>query len=499
MQFGGSSSFHGTHVAGTIGADTDNGTGVAGVDWNARIMPLRALGVDGGTTFDVIQAMRFAAGLSNDSNTVPSERADIINLSLGSEFSSSAEQNTVNQIRDLGILIVASSGNEATDLPSFPAAYDGVVSVAATTISNTRAPYSNFGGTVDIAAPGGNNGTDINGDGIGDGVISTIGDDGSPGATVFGYAALNGTSMAAPHVAGVMALMKAVYPALTPAEFDAALAAGELTVDLGEDGRDDSFGWGLVDARKAVLAAIDLANGQGVDPGPILAATPSTLNFGTFGTELTFTLTNVGTGTLTVTGVSADEPWLTVQATDSNADGTGSYRVIVDRTGLADGNYSATVTATSPAGDATLGVALQVQSANTAADAGLHFVILVDNDGMSNLPAAVVQAQNGEYRFTILNVPPGQYRVFAGTDSDDDNFLCDDGEACGSFRTLDDPETLVVNDDVTAVDFVSEYRLSLQSLSGAQRVGASASSGGGIAFKKPPLPETDTTSTGETQ
>ncbi|MEM1432970.1 MAG: S8 family serine peptidase [Pseudomonadota bacterium] len=488
LQFGGSSSFHGTHVAGTIGAESNTATpeGGAGVDWTARIMPLRALGLDGGTTFDVVQAMRFAAGLSNDSGTVPAETADIINLSLGSEFSSASEQATINEIRNLGILIAASAGNESTDLPSFPAAYDGVVSVAATTISNGQAPYSNFGSTIDVAAPGGNNGTDINGDGIGDGVISAIGDDGSPGPIVFGYAALNGTSMAAPHIAGVMALMKAVHPALTPAEFDAALAAGELTVDLGAPGRDDVFGFGLIDARRAVLAAIDLADGAGIDPGPILASSNSSLNFGSFGTQFDVTFSNIGSGELTIDTVSTDQPWLTATAQDVAADGTGTYRVSVDRSGLADGSYTGTVTADSSAGSVDVRVTMQVLSANTAADAGLHFVILVDSDGSTELPAAVVSARNGEYSFTLRDVPPGQYRVFGGTDSDDDNFLCDDGEACGSFRTLDAPETLTVNGDIDGVDFLSEYRLSIESLSNAASSGKTTSSrSAGIPFRRP--------------
>lgn len=490
LAFGGSSSFHGTHVAGTIGAESNNASGATGVDWASRIMPLRALGQDGGTTFDVLQAMRFAAGLSNDSGTTPAEAADIINLSLGSEFSSQTEQNTINEIRALGVLIVASAGNESSNLPSYPAAYDGVVSVAATTISNTVASYSNFGATVDIAAPGGDNGTDLNGDGISDGVVSTIGEDGSSGPIDFGYAALNGTSMASPHVAGVMALMKAIHPALTPTEFDMALVAGDLTDDLGTPGRDDRFGWGLINAQKAVIAALNLANGTGSDPGPVLTASASSLNFGAFGTELDLVLANVGTGTVTIASVTSDEPWLTID--NSNADGTGlgNYRLVVDRTGLADGAYSATVTADSDANDVQVSVIMQVASSNQAADAGLHFIILVDSNGESNLPAAVVSATDGEYRFNLPNVPFGEYTVFGGTDSDDDNFLCDDGEACGAFRTLDDPQTLSVNADLTDIDFTSVLRTSISAAStgtsatSTKRIQGSTASQG-IAIRKP--------------
>ena len=277
LAFGGSSSFHGTHVAGPIAAESDNAQGVAGVAWQSRIMPLRVLGIDGGTPFDVIQAVLYAAGMTNQSGTLPLQPADIINMSLGSNFSSQSEQAIVDQVRAAGVIVVASAGNDASDIPSYPAAYNGVVSVAATTILNSAAPYSNFGATIDVAAPGGYNATDLNGDGIGDGVISAMGDDGSVGPVQFGYAALSGTSMAAPHVAGVAALMKAVHPNLTPDEFDNALAAGDLTDDLGTPGRDNIYGFGLINAQMAVLAALALATGQGSNPGPILTASASNL------------------------------------------------------------------------------------------------------------------------------------------------------------------------------------------------------------------------------
>ncbi|MFK7915653.1 MAG: S8 family serine peptidase [Pseudomonadales bacterium] len=490
LSFGGSSSFHGTHVAGTIGAESNNGSGATGVDWAARIMPMRALGVDGGTTFDVLQAMRFAAGLSNDSGTTPSQRADIINLSLGSEFSSQSEQNTINEIRALGVLMVASAGNESSELPSYPAAYDGVVSVAATTINNAAASYSNFGPSIDLAAPGGDTGTDLNGDGIGDGVVSTIGEDGSAGPVEFGYAALNGTSMAAPHVAGVMALMKAVHPALTPQEFDNALMAGDLTNDLGAPGRDDTFGYGLIIAQQAVITALNLANGQGSDPGPVLAASASSLNFGAFGTQLELTVANVGTGALQIASVSSDEPWLSIDASAADSNGLGTYQLNVDRAGLADGTYSAQVSIDSDANDTQVSIIMQVASANQAADAGLHFVILVDSSGTSTLPAAVVNASNGEYAFTMTNIPFGQYQVFAGTDSDDDNFLCDDGEACGAFRTLDEPATLSVNGDVSDVEFVSSFRGSLSSVA---QLSTGTAARNGIRFERPaPQPQAPT-------
>ena len=181
----GASSFHGTHVAGTVAARTNNGFGVAGVAWDARIMPIRALGVGGaGTNYDIMQAIRFAAGLSNDSGTVPQQPADIINLSLGGPFSSGLEQETITAARNAGSIIVAAAGNESSSQPSYPASYAGVISVSAVDLQRNLASYSNFGPNVDIAAPGGDPRRDLNGDGYPDGVLSTVGAD-APGSPHF--------------------------------------------------------------------------------------------------------------------------------------------------------------------------------------------------------------------------------------------------------------------------------------------------------------------------
>src|SRR6185369_3054342 len=124
---GGSSSFHGTHVAGTVGAFSNNGMGVAGVDFAARIMPVRVLGAGGGTNFDIAQGIRFAAGLSNVSNTVPAQRADIINMSLGGPGTSATLQSAIQDARAAGVSIVVAAGNSNEDAAGFvPAAFPEV-------------------------------------------------------------------------------------------------------------------------------------------------------------------------------------------------------------------------------------------------------------------------------------------------------------------------------------------------------------------------------------
>ena len=272
----GSSSFHGTHVTGTVVAATNNGVGVAGVAFGAKVMPLRALGIGGGYDYDVEQAIRFAAGLPNDSGTVPSRRADVLSMSLGGTGFSPGSQAVYDQARAAGVVIVAAAGNDGTTEMNYPAAFPGVIAVGAVDINKARAPYSNFGSWVSVVAPGGNMAQDVNGDSYPDGVVSTAASD-STGARVNGYGIAAGTSMATPHMAGVVALMKAVAPSLTPQKVAELLTSGALTDDLGAPGKDDQFGYGLINASKAVAAA---AASGGSGSGSFQAIDPSLQNFG---------------------------------------------------------------------------------------------------------------------------------------------------------------------------------------------------------------------------
>jgi serine protease len=275
-----SSSFHGTHIAGIVAAATNNAVGVAGVAFGAKVMPLRVCGrpptlEDGcATIYDIEQALRFAAGLPNNSGTVPPRRADVINLSIGTTKFLPGMQGVIDQIRAAGVVIVAAAGNDGTSELNYPAAFPGIIAVGAVDINKARAYYSNFGSWISVVAPGGNTAQDVNGDGRPDGVLSTATTD-SGGALVNYYEVHMGTSMATPHVAGVVALMKAVAPGLTPQRVAELLASGALTDDLGAPGKDDQFGYGLINASKAVAAA-----GGGPGPGSFQIIDPSLLNFG---------------------------------------------------------------------------------------------------------------------------------------------------------------------------------------------------------------------------
>ena len=249
----GTSSFHGTHVAGTVAALTNNGLGVAGVAFNAKIMPLRVLGRDGGTDYDIEQAVRFAAGLANDSGTLPTRRADIINLSLGGPGYLSGSEEIYNQAYNAGAILVAASGNQGRNEPNYPAAFNSVLAVGAVDMNRNLAPYSNYGSWVQVVGPGGNVNQDTNGDNWPDGILSTMAFE-QGGGLVYDYSMKQGTSMATPHIAGVLALMKAVAPNLTPQRVQELLTSGVLTDDLGATGKDNQFGYGLINAQKALAA-----------------------------------------------------------------------------------------------------------------------------------------------------------------------------------------------------------------------------------------------------
>ena len=475
-----SSSWHGTHVAGTVAAETDNNTGVAGVAWQAKIMPVRVLGTFGGSGYDIIQAIRYAAGLSNDSPGVPAQKADIINLSLGGGGFSQAEQDAYTAVRGEGVIVVAAAGNENTSQLSYPASYDGVISVSATDFANNRAPYSNFGTKVDVAAPGGNQAVDLNNDGYGDGVLSTLVDD-SSGTRQPAYSFYQGTSMAAPHVAGVFALMRAVYPALTPAEIDASLAAGVITIDLGAAGRDDIYGFGLLDALKAVQEAQRLANGGTPPPQPaLIVATPNQLTLGQVTTPATLVLSNEG-GVIQIspiiTSVVADAAWLSVVEFNVDAEKLGEYQVTIDRTGLSDSSYLGTITFNLSTG-ATLEVqvSMDVGVVDKTGDVGTIYMLLLDPSNKVVDQVFAVDSGNGIFDYSFTDVAAGSYRIVGGSDIDNDLFICQLAEACGGYPIVNALSTVEANGtDITDLDFVVDIlaNFGASSLSTDSTIGAS--------------------------
>ncbi|NYF37377.1 S8 family peptidase [Stenotrophomonas sp. JAI102] len=244
------SSWHGTHVAGTVAAVTNNSTGVAGTAFNAKVVPVRVLGKCGGYTSDIADAIVWASGGTVSGVPANANPAEVINMSLGGGGScSTTYQTAINGAVSRGTTVVVAAGNSNTNVSSsVPANCANVIAVAATTSAGARASFSNYGTGIDISAPG-------------QAILSTL----NSGTTVPGsasYASYNGTSMAAPHVAGVVALVQSVAPtALSPAFIESLLKSTARPLPGACSG---GCGAGIVDADAAVTAAL---NGTGPGPG----------------------------------------------------------------------------------------------------------------------------------------------------------------------------------------------------------------------------------------
>jgi serine protease len=265
------SSWHGTHVASTAGAElTNNGAGMAGIAYNARVLPVRVLGHCGGYTSDIADAIVWAAG--GDVVGVPRNLhpAQVINLSLGGAGRCNPQDVTAKAVAKanaLGATVVVSAGNNGDDAAKYtPAGCPGVITVASTGITSQRAYYSNWGHAVEIAAPGGGIYQD---DDPETGVVSYDGfvwqalNDGTTTPVPLGtsYGGFAGTSQAAPHVTGTVALMQSArkalrLPALTPDQVLQVLQKTAYDPMVRAKGK-YSIGAGIVDSAAAVEAAVD--------------------------------------------------------------------------------------------------------------------------------------------------------------------------------------------------------------------------------------------------
>lgn len=236
---------HGTHVAGIIGAVGNNGLGVTGTNWHVNLIPIRVLGANGeGTTDNFVQAINYAAGktVENDNGTevTISEEVDIINLSLGdkSRGESPAMKEAVEQAAQAGIVIFAAAGNDGQREVFPPASYDETIAVGAVNETNQQSYFSVYGPKLDLVAPGG---------GYAAGIWSTSGSYNN--GFQYNYSSKIGTSMATPYVSGVASLLLA--KGVAPDQVESRLK--ETAVDLGPQGYDEQYGFGLVDAYGALL------------------------------------------------------------------------------------------------------------------------------------------------------------------------------------------------------------------------------------------------------
>ena len=388
------SSWHGTHVAGTIAAVTNNATGVAGIAYNARVVPVRVLSKCGGTLADIQDGIVWAAGGTVSGVPANANPAEIINLSLGGGSSCPASmQSAVDSAVQRGTTVVVAAGNSNRDVAGFmPAGCNNVVAVAASDKEGHRSWFSNYGAKIDVTATGGETCSpdNMNGEHLPlatdptncnirhetKGVLSTL----NAGTTTQGqssYAFYQGTSMAAPHVAGIAALMQsAVTTPLTPVQLEQAL---KDTVRPLPGLCPGGCGAGLVDAEAAVAEAIRIGGGGGGNVAP-------------------------------VAGFSSTVSGLTVSFTDSSSDSDGS---IASRSwNFGDGTSSTVTSPTKTYTTAgTYSVTLTVTDNGGATDTETRSVTVTSGGGGNVLANGVavtgVSGAAGSSQYYTLDVPAG--------------------------------------------------------------------------------------------
>ena len=420
-----SSGSHGTHVGSTIAALNDgnniNGFGIG-------VVSMRVMGTSGtGFTSDIIQGLLFAGGLPNSTGSVYQGATPIkaMNLSLGSTGGgcSSSYQGVFNDLYDRNISVVSSSGNAAQEAPGaygYPASCENVISVGATAASGLRAYYSTYNDAVDIAAPGGDVGADVNADGYSDGVLAFDSNE--------DLAFYQGTSMASPHVAGAIGILYALVPELLASQVDALIIDGHLVDDIGPEGKDDDYGYGLLNINKAVARIID-EEGLDFTYGSI---NPGTANLGLEFNSYDITVSKVGDGELSVASITNDLPSaVTISEIDVDESGFGTYRLTFDRSSLPDGLYRTNTRVTFSNENIQSSVATfqvgperdrpYVEFISTylyqVDEVGGTISLVFGNDG---------EMVDGEVAFTAENLPDGQY--YFSYFSFIDNFIRDVGE-----------------------------------------------------------------------
>lgn len=449
----GGSSWHGSHVAGTIGAVTNNTNGVAGVTWSGKILPVRVLGRQGGSSADIAAGIRWAAGLSVPGVTTNANPAKVLNLSLGGEAPpQQVYQEAIDEARARGAIIVIAAGNSNADAANFtPCNQQNVICVGSVGFSGKRSSFSNFGTPVDVMATGGEMREDLNGDQYPDGVLSTYFDEqGAPG-----YGFQQGTSMASPHVAGVVALMAAVKPSLTQAEAESVLKQTAVAANQCAEG----CGSGLVNALAAVK---QIKGGGGTNDPPRLSVTSGNRLSVSLDQNQTATrqlrISNLGGGTMRVTAQASGSQagklsFPKGNSVDVGAFGSTDLEVAISSAALNLGTYSATIDlATANAGSAQVQVELKVERQQQGKDAYIFFAYLdsqeqwqIDNDGLVMARAA----GNYQYRHSLT---PRTYYLLATIDEDGDQDLFEDGEPVGAWRNMDQFEPVDLKRGVTLSD-----------------------------------------------
>ena len=455
---------HGTHVSGVAAAAATNDGHVTGVAHDSRLIPVRVLGGSEGTVADVIEGVNWATNLARE------ERPDIINLSLGSQTENPALRDAVAEATAAGILVVAASGNAGDDRRFFPAAFPSVLAVGAVDCGGKRSSFSNFGDWLDLVAPGGGNAADC-GDGDDDFVFSSVSDENkSLNIPVGGR---QGTSMAAPHVAGVLGLMREVNPAVGMPVIRALLREGTLTQNNDTGAFDQELGRGIIDAEAA--ATEDLSGFAA------LAPSLERLRLDDDRQSVDLSLDAVGDEEASFDNAEVTDggkPWLDVEP----AGGERNFRISLNTDEMEEGqffrstlNVSYKVVGASETRDYQIPVTATLEANEADRNAGAHFVQLIPADAINDDSVSeetrqtVVEAVDGRYRFEfdVSDIEPGKYFLIAGSDLDNDGSFCGPGEACAEFPVTGQPQAIEITQETSrAVELETAFTRPVDSQNG---------------------------------
>jgi serine protease len=354
------SSWHGTHVAGTVAAVTNNAKGVAGMAYSAKVVPVRVLGKGGGYDSDIADAVIWASGGSVSGVPANANPAEAINLSLGGQGTcGSAMQSAINGAVGRGTTLAIAAGNSNANTSGFsPANCNNVIAVGSVTSTGARSSFSNYGAIVDVAAPGSS-------------ILSTL-NSGTAGPGAESYASYSGTSMATPHVAGVIALIQAVSATpKTPAQVETII---KNTARAFPSTPSQPIGTGILQAK----AAVDAAGGGGGNVAPVANFTSSVS-----GLTVSFTDTSSDSD-----GTIASRSW-------NFGDGTSSTATNPSKTYAAAGTYTVALTVTDDDG------ATNTKSSQVTVGSGGGSVL------QNGVPVTGISGATGSQQFWTINVPAG--------------------------------------------------------------------------------------------
>ncbi|WP_027891575.1 S8 family serine peptidase [Calidithermus chliarophilus] len=451
---GGQGSYHGAHVAGTVAAATNEGVGGAGVSWAAKIVPVRVLGVQGGTDADILDSVLWSAGINVSGVPANPNPAHVINMSLGGSGKCAdvpAWQDAFDKASAKGSIIVVAAGNQNSDANDFvPASCTGIITVGATETRNYRAPYSNYGSRIDVMAPGGDTKNDRNGDGYVDGVLSAARNDQSNN---YNWVFYQGTSMASPHVAGLVALMKSKKPSLTYQEALSILkqTARPLDATACQRATGADCGAGLVDA----VAALQALGGGNPTPDFSLSVTTPDVQLAPGGSaSLTVNLNRSGGFANSVTfSLSGAPTGLTGSFNPGSTTGNSTTLNLSASASLAPGSYTLTVQGSSGSLSRNATVNLVVAAPPSLKGTQLvacYYLASEDacDEGKSQALTLSKDASSAAYKFSELK--DGKYVVYGWKDVNKNGEL-DDGDYLGFYT--EDGEVVLVRPSASDVDF----------------------------------------------